>query len=223
MVSKCLRTIHFQEGEGERKKTVLKACSSCSWPVCCTECETEGLHDKECGILAKVSLKSRITDYNTVTNELDFVAPLRMVMKLEDDKALKERLGKLVNVEESKKRNVNVYGKESDNKIVETITKKVKYAVDKTTVELAIAIIETLSMPQGSGSVGVYEELGHVSHSCSPNTYHACQSSRKLVVKAARALEKGELVTLCRVDMTKCNLFRGKLLRQALISCKCKR
>ena len=152
MINKCVRTIYFQ-GEGERKKTVLKACSSCSWPVCCTECETVGLHAKECGILAKVSWKSGITDYNTVTEELDFVAPLRMVMKLEEDKVLKERLGKLVNVEESKMRNINVYGKESDNKIVETITKKVKYAADKTVVELAIAIIEKLSMPQGSGSV----------------------------------------------------------------------
>ena len=146
-----------------------------------------------------------------------------MVMKLEEDKALKERLGKLVNVGESKKRNIDIYGKESDNKIVETITEKVKYAADKNVVELAIAIIETLSMSQGSGSVGVYEELGHVSHSCSPNTYHACQTSRKLVVKAARALEKGELVTLCRVDISKCNLYRGRLLRQALIICKCKR
>ena len=33
----------------------------------------------------------------------------------------------------------------------------------------------------------------------SPNTYHTCWSDRRLLVRASRPLEKGELITICKV------------------------
>ena len=33
----------------------------------------------------------------------------------------------------------------------------------------------------------------------SPNTYHTCWSDRRLLVRASRPIEKGELITICKV------------------------
>jgi len=58
---------------------------------------------------------------------------------------------------------------------------------------------------------------------CSPNTYHTCWSDRRLLVKAARPIAEGEPITFCKVDNAKCNLFRRRLLEDALVDCQCPR
>ena len=55
--------------------------------------------------------------------------PLRLLLKINKDPGLKEKLSKVnVKVEDSKKRNSRVYGADSDAKIIDTITKKLKVA-----------------------------------------------------------------------------------------------
>jgi len=60
-------------------------------------------------------------------------------------------------------------------------------------------------------------------HSCSPNTYHIALKSRFLVLRASRPLIKDEPITICRVDSTKCNIFRNRLLDEACVDCSCPR
>merc|ERR1712113_489349 len=73
------------------------------------------------------------------------------------------------------------------------------------------------------GITAVYLELSQISHSCSPNTYHTCWSDRRLLVKAARPIAEGEPITFCKVDNAKCNIFRRRLLEDALVDCQCPR
>jgi len=139
---------------------------------------------------------------------------------------LKEKLSKVnVKVEDSKKRNSRVYGADSDAKIIDTITKKLKVTTSAAEVEWAIALAEQFSLVlDGSrGITAVYLELSQISHSCSPNTYHTCWSDRRLLVKAARPIAEGEPITFCKVDNAKCNLFRRRLLEDALVDCQCPR
>jgi len=175
-------------------------------------------------LFAKAGLSSSIKDFKAPTNELDFILPLRLLLKVNKEPALKEKFNN-VKVEEVKKRNSRVYGADSDAKVIETITKKLKVTTNVAEVEWAIAVVEQFSLvlDGNRGILAVYPELAQFSHSCSPNTYHTCWSDRRLLVRASRPIEKGELITICKVDTAKCNLFRRQLLSDALVDCQCPR
>ena len=167
-----------------------------------------------------------IRDYVDTTQDLDFVLPLRLLLALEEDLALKERLARVkVDVEVVRKRNAKIYGESSDAKIIDTITKKLKHPADKAGVERALGLVEKYSMvlDAARGTVGMFEELAAMTPSCVPNTYFSCYSNRDLMVKANRPLEQGEPVTMCKVSVDKCNLFRRRLLQEALVDCSCAR
>lgn len=207
---------------GGRKGLQLQA----GWPSC-SDCDAPDLHtQEERDLFAKAGLTSSIKDLKAPTDELDFILPLRLFLKINKDPDLKEKLSKVdVKVEDSKQRNSRMYGADSDAKIIDTITKKLKVTTSSAEVERAIALVEKFSMVlDGSrGIVAVYLELTQLTHSCSPNTYHVCWSDRRLLIKAARPIEEGEPITICKVDNAKCNLFRRKLLADALVDCQCPR
>jgi len=196
------------------------------WPSC-SSCDTPDLHtEEERKLFAKAGLSCSIQDLKAPTDQLDFLLPLRLLLKISKNPGLKEKLSKVeVKVDESKLRNSRVYGADSDAKIIETITKKLKVTTSSAEVEWAIAVVEQFSLVlDGSrGTVAVYLELAQLTHSCSPNTYHTCWSDRRLLVKAARPIKQGEPITICKVDNAKCNLFRRKLLADALVDCQCPR
>jgi len=221
-------------GPGRNKKPLclgclspasLTGCPLCSWPVCGDSCQTSSLHVQECKILSQAGLKCPDLQETTVTDSLDFITPLRLLLKLED-KDTKENFAKFdINLEATKKRNSKIYGAESDHKIIDTIKNKLKYQAEIAHIERAIAIVEKFSMTldAGKGTVGVYKELGSLTHSCSPNTYITCNTNKQLVVKAGIALVQGSVITVCRVDLAKCNLFRKRLIQDALLECSCVR
>ena len=120
-------------------------------------------------MFAKAGLTCSIQDFKAPTDELDFILPLRLLLKIGKNPALKEKLSKLdVKADDSKQRNSRVYGADSDAKIIDTITKKLKVTTSSAEVERAIALTEKFSMVlDGSrGIVAVYLELTQVTHSC---------------------------------------------------------
>ena len=211
----------FQGGSGG-----LVGCSKGGWPVCCAECEKEFEKTKECSLLSSAGLACTIKDFSFATEDLDFLTPLRLMLAMEASKDVKEKVSKLkVDVEQTKKRNKQVYGESSDTKVIEVIAKKLKVVTDAAAVEAAVAVVESYSMvvDASKGTVGVYPDLASITHSCSPNTYHTIWSSMHLVVRAAAPLHPGEPVAICRVDTSRCNLFRRRLLKEALVECQCSR
>jgi len=204
----------------------LVGCSKGGWPVCGAECEKEFEQTKECSLLSSAGLACTIKDFSLATEELDFLTPLRLILAMEASKEVKEKVSKLkVDVEQTKKRNKQVYGESSDTKVIEVIAKKLKVVTDAAAVEAAVAVVEIYSMvvDASKGTVGVYPDLASITHSCSPNTYHTIWSSMHLVVRAAAPLHPGEPVAICRVDTSRCNLFRRRLLKEALVECQCSR
>ena len=120
-------------------------------------------------MFAKAGLTCSIQDFKAPTDELDFILPLRLLLKISKDPGLKEKLSKVdVKVDDSKQRNSRVYGANSDTKIIDTITKKLKVTTSSAEVERAIALVEKFSMVlDGSrGVVAVYLELAQLTHSC---------------------------------------------------------
>ena len=124
---------------------------------------------EERDLFSKAGLTSSIQDLKAPTDELDFILPLRLLLKINKDPGLKEKLGKVdVKVDDSKQRNSRVYGADSDAKIIDTITKKLKVTTSSAEVERAIALVEKFSMVlDGSrGIAAVYLELAQLTHSC---------------------------------------------------------
>ena len=120
-------------------------------------------------MFAKAGLTCSIKDFKAPTDELDFILPLRLLLKIGKNPGLKEQLSKVdVKVDDSKQRNSRVYGADSDAKIIDTITKKLKVTTSSAEVEWAIAVAEKFSMVlDGSrGIVAVYLELAQLTHSC---------------------------------------------------------
>ena len=120
-------------------------------------------------MFAKAGLTCSIQDFKAPTDELDFILPLRLLLKIGKNPGLKEQLSKVdVKVDDSKQRNSRVYGADSDAKIIDKITKKLKVTTSSAEVEWAIAVAEKFSMVlDGSrGIVAVYLELAQLTHSC---------------------------------------------------------
>ena len=53
----------------------------------------------------------------------------------------------------------------------------------------------------------------------SPNTYHVCWSDRRLLIKAARPIEEGEPITICKVPISYLN-FGGIVGDTTITICK---
>ena len=117
-------------------------------------------------MFAKAGLSSSIKDFKAPTNELDFILPLRLLLKVNKEPALKKKFNN-VKVEEVKKRNSRVYGADSDAKVIDTITKKLK-VTNVAEVEWAIAVVEQFSLvlDGNRGILAVYPELAQFTHSC---------------------------------------------------------
>merc|ERR1712106_504402 len=202
----------------------LKPCSTCTWPVCSAKCEKSELHQQECAILTRSGVKCKIDNFNGETNELDFITPLRLILKLRANKDFKDLFDKTkVTYADVKDRNIEVYNSTSDAAIIKFISETVKSGYETEEIEKAIAIIEKFAMRIGNGCCFVYKDLQDIEHSCSPNTYHMIQTSKEIVFRASFAIKKGSVITFCKTDMTKCNLFRRRLLKKLFISCECKR
>ena len=151
---------------------------------------------------------------------MDFITPLRLLIKLEEHETLNKINIKYADIKE---RNAKVYGEESDGKVINLIKNKMKIEKDITTIEKAIAIVEKYAMSIAGGAVCIYEGIQNMEHSCSPNTYYAIQSDRSILFRAAIPIKKGSPITYCKVDLTKCNLFRRRLIQEVCVSCSCER
>jgi len=215
----CVGCLHLFD-----KDVVLSPCTSCSWPVCSVECENDETHKKECDLLKSSGVKCQIINFIEVTTALDFLTPLRLVTKLASDKKMKEKCNKIQGqYSDLKERNVEEYGPNSDSEIITFINKTIKSSYGIEEIQRAIMIIEKYAMPLDCGALGIYEDLPNISHSCSPNTYFNSKSSKEIVYRATKDIKNGETITYCKTDMTKCNLFRKRLLTKLCISCECDR
>merc|ERR1711936_1219197 len=59
----------------------LAPCSSCSWPVCSSSCSSSPHHSQECQLLKAAGEKCKIKNFTEKTTALDFITPLRLLMK----------------------------------------------------------------------------------------------------------------------------------------------
>jgi hypothetical protein len=160
-------------------------------------------------------VKSNVSTSKEATSDLDFITPLRLLTKLSSDKNLKEKIGK---VQASYS---DVKDESSDNIVKFLNTLRCGY--DTTEIEKAIAILDKFSMSLDTGALCLYEDLPNISHSCSPNTYHMIQTTQSIVFRAAAPIKCGSVITYCKTDLTKCNLFRRRLLQKLGVDCECER
>eukprot|EP00092_Neocalanus_flemingeri_P013011 GFUD01014021.1.p1 GENE.GFUD01014021.1~~GFUD01014021.1.p1 ORF type:complete len:502 (+),score=117.10 GFUD01014021.1:107-1612(+) len=220
----CLGCLHLAGKDKAGKDKELLPCSSCSWPVCSAECEKSELHEKECALLKSSNFKNKITNFEEATTDLDFVTPLRLLTKLSSDKKLKEKFAKIqANYSDVKQRNIEEYDPTSDERIIKVIKNDIKCGFDIKEIEEAIAIIEKLTIPLENGAQAIYQDLPNIAHSCSPNTYYNTLTSKGIVFRATAPIKSGTIVTYCKTDMAKCNLFRRRQLQKLFISCECDR
>jgi len=148
----------------------------------------------------------------------------RLLIKLASDKELKEKFDKTgINYDDVKERNKETYKSFSDVNIIKFIKETLKTGYEVKDIEKAIAISEKYSIALGNGARCIYSDLPNITHSCSPNTYYMVQTTREVVFRASTAIRKGEVVTYSKADLTKCNLFRRRLLDKQCVVCECKR
>ena len=154
-------------------------------------------------MLKNAGYKCPLVDLKEITTELDFLTPLRFLTLVTEDKDMQEKCDRMkADYENVRKRNSDVYGPKSDEKIVKLLQEKLKISNDIKLIERLIAIIEKYGIPVYGGSVIIYDQVTGISHSCCPNTYHTASTSG-LLLKAAAYIPAGEEISFSRVDMTR--------------------
>jgi len=182
----------------------LVACPSCTWPCCSVECiQASQDHRQECQLLKTAGVKCKIENFTEKTTALDFITPLRLLMK-------------------GFKTSGNYQSTINDENVIKFIKKIKKEVAEKDIIE-AIAYSKKNSIPLEFGCQGIYEVLSNLQHCCSPNTYFNVLKSREILFRAAEDIEKGESINFCKADLMKCNYFRRKQLHEMSIECSCRR
>ena len=147
--------------------------------------------------------KCKIENFTEKTTALDFVTPLRLLMKGVKTREILES---------------TIY----DENVIKFI-KKIKKGADEKEIKETLAYSKKHSISLEFGCLGVYEVLSKLDHSCSPNTYYTVLKSREVIFRAALSIEKGESINFCKADLMKCNYFRRKQLGEMSIDCSCSR
>ena len=158
---------------------------------------------QECALLKAAGEKCKIENFTEKTTALDFVTPLRLLMKGVKTREILES---------------TIY----DENVIKFI-KKIKKGADEKEIKETLAYSKKHSIPLEFGCLGVYEVLSKLDHSCSPNTYYTVLKSREVIFRAALSIEKGESINFCKADLMKCNYFRRKQLGEMSIDCSCSR
>ena len=78
-------------------------------------------------------------------------------------------------------------------------------------------------LPIENGCLGLFDGVGSLTHSCSPNTYHTVTKNNHLMIRASVNISQGETINFCKIDLMKCNYFRRKQLQEIGIHCSCLR
>lgn len=149
------------------------------------------------------------------TNALDFILPLRMLQKLSNSPELFKNVK--INYQDFKKND------RSDENKINFIQNTLKFEQDVDKIQRAICLIDKYSLPLEHGCAGLHQGVESLSHSCSPNTYHAAAQNREMVFRASVNISQGEKIYFCKTDLMKCNHFRRKQLQEMGIHCSCER
>ena len=157
---------------------------------------------QECQLLKAAGEKCKIKNFTEKTTALDFITPLRLLMK---------------GVKNSGTLHSTIFD-ENDENVIKFI-KKIKKGVDEKDIKEAIAYSKKNSIPLEFGCQAVYEVLSNLQHNCSPNTYFNVLKSREILFRAAENIKKGESINFCKADLMKCNYFRRKQLYEMSIEC----
>ena len=141
--------------------------------------------------------------------------PLRMLQKLSNSQELFKNVK--INYEDFKKND------RSDENKIKFIQNTLKFEQDVDKIQYAICLTDKYSLPLEHGCLGVHGGVESLSHSCSPNTYHAVEQNREMVFRASINISQGEKIYFCKTDLMKCNHFRRKQLQEMGIHCSCER
>jgi len=195
----------------------LSPCPKCSWPICSPDCSYIDQHKQECNLLQTSNSKCQIENFSDFTNCLDFITPLRLLLKILNER----QLLKDVNV------NFGDFNRTSKEKEDENIVKSIKNLLkseDELSIKRCVYICEKYGVPIENGCIGIYENIPSLQHSCSPNTYYSLtKNNREIMFRASVNINSGETINFCKTDMMKCNYFRRKQLQEMGIHCSCLR
>ena len=120
---------------------------------------------QECQLLKAAGEKCKIENFSEKTTALDFITPLRLLMK-----GLKTSGG--------------FKSTTYDENVVKFI-KKIKQDVDEKDIMGALVYSKKHSIPLEFGCQGIYDVLSNLRHCCSPNTYFNVLKSREILFRAA--------------------------------------
>ena len=211
----------------DTQTVTLSECSACSWPICSKECQESESHKTECHVLSKSGFKwEGGSDLSTKTSKLDFIAPLKLLLKVKDNSKLKDLMLKIdtKNVER-RKRNDTKYGSGSDAQVIQTIRDKCKLEeFSDSDIESAMGLFELYPNLLDCGAVSIHEDTPLITHSCSPNSYYIALSNNSVLYRASCPIKAGEPITASKGSIDQCNLFRRRnLLKDYLLDCQCPR
>jgi hypothetical protein len=228
-------------------KILHHKCMSCFWPACnngCAGLTNPELHDIECQFLKAGKGPANKTDIQSIKEyfRMDTLLALKILLL---QRKFPKKFKAIMEMEsnEKKRRNTANY-KEAEERIdyLETnFLKPLQIAEEKNgqvilplkdrkTLHKIFGIIETNAMyirlPTGTEICGLYPTASLLQHSCLPNVSYNfdMKNAFKIVVKAARAIEKGEsLSTSYTHVLWGTDQRQNHLQDNKYFTCNCKR
>lgn len=217
----CLGCNTTPQKDHHKSSVGLSACSVCSWPVCCVQCQSSSYHQEECQILKGVKFEpSKLSER---TDNLDVIHVLRTILAINKNNNLKKELMSVDIDQAAILASIHSkYGQQADVKIRSRLA-SLNVNITEPELSTVVCLVERMSVPMDCGARGLHAPTLRLEHSCSPNTYFIGLHTGWVVFRACSQIKLGEKITMSLVPLDTCNYFRRKLLQERGVHCKCQR
>ncbi|KAL0275681.1 UNVERIFIED_CONTAM: hypothetical protein PYX00_003468 [Menopon gallinae] len=204
-------------------------CSKCGWPVCSERCEKSDSHKPECEITERYKKeKVVISNLGNGLNHPSYesMIVLRCLYLKQANKSAWEKLSKLESHNE-KRKNTEKY-KSDVLMIGQFIPRFYKYGefTEEEILKVAgIVQVNAHHVPlQDPGYVSIYERASLLEHSCRANCSKSFTREGRIVIRAARTIQKGEHLSISYTEPLLGILARREhLLDTKYFLCQCER
>ncbi|XP_077284608.1 SET and MYND domain containing, arthropod-specific, member 4 isoform X2 [Arctopsyche grandis] len=205
-------------------------CKDCSWPLCGDECigfhQPLGHSIEECSILKKHT-KLDYTDLNEVKDLYQTIVPIRCLLLKTNDPKKWKMLHEMVAHNSIRKKRVELW-KSNQLMVVDKIRKMwgmTQYEEDEIHTICGILEVNAFEVGQLGASIrALYPRAYLLAHDCTPNTTHTDDSRRRITIRAATKIIKGDAITLSYAyTLQSTHKRREHLVESKFFECCCTR
>ncbi|XP_076045902.1 uncharacterized protein LOC143028136 [Oratosquilla oratoria] len=208
-------------------------CSKCSWPLCGIECEQSPDHKPECLVGIEIGSPIQITNFDDTNHFYEIITALRcLALKKKSPKKYEQLMALESHYEDRKgshiykENQIRVVGMlrnyfmllEFDPDVIDCS----EYTIHKV---MGILDVNALEIRQPESEIqGVYPRFAMLEHACVPNTKHKFDENKKVEVRAAVDIAKGEhLSTMYTHILWGTTARRDHLKHNKYFMCQCQR